>query len=284
MARRNNIIHGLDRQAPRSGYDFLRVILDHFSQASKPLAEALDEPHRRGRGGRPGYPADAMLRLHLLQFVLRERYANRFLRMVATNPRFLELCGLAEAPTENTYSRFKSALVPHRRQHRQMMAGVMTKCDTEIERLKESGTIPADAPRLGEIIAFDATDVVAYGNSRRKPRADQEAWQGYRTPKNNSQVKGNKELFYGYKVHAGNDAYYGLPLYAAVAPARFNEGPRLRSDLDAMLRLHPDLKPRYLLADKGYHALYNFQHAVDKGIIPIIDIPRPPKPESTERK
>ena len=112
MARRNNIIHGLARQAPRSGYNFLRVELDHFSQASKPLAEALDEPHRRGRGGRPGYPAVAMLRLHLLQFVLRERYANRFLRMVATNPRFLELCGLAEAPTESTYSRFKKALVP----------------------------------------------------------------------------------------------------------------------------------------------------------------------------
>ena len=175
MARRNNIIHGLDRQAPRSGYDFLRVILDHFSQASEPLAEALDEPPRLGRGGRPGYPADAMLRLHLLQFVLRERYANRFLRMVATNPRFLDLCGLAEAPTESTYSRFKRALVPHRKPVNQMIGGVMAKCDTEIERLKEAGTIPADAPRLGEIIAFDATDVVAYANPRRKPSADQEA-------------------------------------------------------------------------------------------------------------
>ena len=94
MARRNNIIHGLDRQAPRCGYEFLRAILDHFSQASGPLAKALDEPHRCGRGGRPGYPADAMLRLHLLHFLLRERYANRFLRMVATNPRFLDVCGL----------------------------------------------------------------------------------------------------------------------------------------------------------------------------------------------
>ena len=116
-----------------------------------------------------------MLRLHLLQFVLRERYANRFLRMVATNPRFLDLCGLAEAPTESTYSRFKRALVPHRKPVNQMIGGVMAKCDTEIERLKESGTIPADAPRLGEIIAFDATDVVAYANPRRKPSADQEA-------------------------------------------------------------------------------------------------------------
>ena len=284
VARRNNIIHGLARQAPRSGYDFLRVELDHFSQASKPLAEALDEPHRRGRGGRPGYPAVAMLRLHLLQFVLRERYANRFLRMVTTNPRFLELCGLAEAPTESTYSRFKRALVPHRKPVNQMIGGVMARCNPEIERLKESGIIPADAPRLGEIIAFDATDVVAYANPKRKPSADQEARWGYRTPKNNSQGKGDKELFYGYKVHAGNDAYYGLPLYAAVAPANLNEGPRLRSDLDAMLKLHPDLKPRYLLADKGYHALYNFQHAVEKGITPIIDIPRPPRDKATKQR
>ena len=146
------------------------------------------------------------------------------------------------------------------------------------------GIIPADAPRLGEIIAFDATDVVAYANPRRKPSADEEARWGYRTPKNNSQVKADKELFYGYKVHAGNDAYYGLPLYAAVAPANLNEGPRLRSDLDAMLKLHPDLKPRYLLADKGYHALYNFQHAVEKGITPIIDIPRPPRDKATKQR
>ena len=160
----------------------------------------------------------------------------------------------------------------------------MARCNPEIERLKESGIIPADAPRLGEIIAFDATDVVAYANPKRKPSADQEARWGYRTPKNNSQGKGDKELFYGYKVHAGNDAYYGLPLYAAVAPANLNEGPRLRSDLDAMLKLHPDLKPRYLLADKGYHALYNFQHAVEKGITPIIDIPRPPRDKATKQR
>ena len=284
VARRNNIIHGLDQQAPRSGYEFLRAILDHFSQASEHLAQALDEPHRRGRGGRPGYHAAAMLRLHLLQFVLRERYANRFLRLVATNPRFLELCDLVGAPTEGTYSRFKKALLPHRGSVNQMMAAATTKCETEIERLKESGIIPADAPRLGEIIAFDATDVEGYGNPRRKPAADQEARWGYRTPKNKSQAKGEKEFFYGYKVHAGHDAYYGLPLYGTVAPANVSEGPRLRPDLDALLKLHPDLKPRYLLADKAYHAFYNFRHAANLGIIPIIDIPRPTQDKATKRR
>ena len=225
-----------------------------------------------------------MLRLHLLQFVLRERYANRFLEQVNANPRLLALCGLSQVPTGSTYSRFKKALVPHREQISWMMADVTARCKAEVERLKESGVIPADAPRLGEIIAFDATDVPAYANPKKKRRADQDADWGYRTPKNHSQAKGGGELFYGYKVHAGNDAYYGLPLYAAVAPANQHEGPRFEPDLDAMLKLHPGLKPRYVLADKAYHALDNFRYAVKRGIIPIIDIPRPVADKATGKR
>ena len=221
-----------------------------------------------------------------MHFVLRERYANRFLNEVNASPQLLELCGLSQVPTEGTYSRFKKALVPYRKQVNPLIADAITMLDGQIELLKQSGTVPADAPRVGEIIAFDATDVEAYGRSRRdrERRADQDAEWGYRTPKSSSQVNGEKEFFYGYKVHSGNDAYYWLPLYASVAPANQNEGPRFQSDLDELLKLHPELKPRYVLADKAYHAGYNFQHAMAQGVIPIIDIPRPPKNKDTGKR
>ena len=71
------------------------------------------------------------------------------------------------------------------------------------------------------------------------------------------------------------DAYYGLPLYVNVRPANLNEGPRMRANLDACLKLHPWLNPKYLTANKGYHAGYNFRHVADLGIAPVIAIPKP---------
>lgn len=60
-----------------------------------------------------------------------------------------------------------------------------------------------------------------------------------------------------------------------------NEGPRLREDLDSALKLHPWLKPRYLTADKDYHAIYNFRHIMSRGTVPVIAILRLPDGEKT---
>ena len=80
------------------------------------------------------------------------------------------------------------------------------------------------------------------------------------------------------------DAYYSLPLYVNVRPANLNEGPRMRDDLDACLKLHPWPKPRYLTADKGYHTLYNFRHVAGLGIVPIIAIPKPQEDGETGKR
>ena len=150
---------------------------------------------------------------------------------------------------------------------------------------------------------MDATDIPAYakskgehcdppgeGNCKKKHRthcdspdpdectkhglsADPDAAWGYRTPKS----KNPEDRFFGYEADVIADAHYGLPLYVNVRPANANEGTVFREDLDACLKLHPWLKPKYLAADKGYHALYNFRHVTDLDIAPIIAIPKPPK-------
>ena len=275
MALVNRNTTGLAQQAPKSGYGFVQHILDQLAAASGPLVELLDAPHKHG--GRPGYPARSMLRLHHLQFISRERYANRFLQQVNSTPRLLEICGLKQAPSEGAYCQFRKSLKNHQKQIDRMIAATAAECDKEIERLREAGIVPSDAPRLGEILAIDATDIAAYANPKKRPGADSDARWGYRTPKNKSNAKGESELFYGYKAHAINDAHHGLPIYVEVRPANVHEGPRFPADLDAALELHPRLKPRYILADKGYDSLANFQHTVKQGLIPIIAVRNLPK-------
>ncbi len=228
-----------------------------------------------------------MLRLQVLRYLLNERYANRFLERVRNDPRLLKLCGLSRAPSEVAFSRFKNhRLAPNQDELTPIIAAVVEECAVEIEELRKSGVIPADAPALGEVLAVDATDIPAYANRRRNPPTDRDAAPGYRTAKNKSPQAGadNKEIFFGYDADVISDAHYGLPLYINVRPARRNEGPRLRADLDAALKLHPWLKPRYLTADKGYHAGYNFQHITDLGITPVIAVPRPQKDKKTGKR
>ena len=314
VARRNRKLAGLAPQVPKSGYGFLKAVLDCLSACSENLAATLDSPHEKG--GNPGYPARQMLRLHLLKYLLGERYANRFLDRVGNDPRLLELCGLGNVPSERAFSDFKNKkLAPHQEELDPILAIVAEDCAAQIEEMKESGAIPADAPALGKILAVDATDIPAYAHARgehcdppgegnckkkhkthcnspapegctersHKPCPDPDAASGYRTPKNKSPQAetGKKEFFFGYDADVIIDAYHGLPLYINLCPANTNEGPKLRDDLDAALKLHPWLKPLYLTADKGYHAIYNFRHIVSRRIIPVVAIPKPPKDEKT---
>ena len=184
-----------------------------------------------------------------------------------------------------SFSRFKNGkLVRHQEELDHILAAVLEECDTRIEELRESGVVPADAPRLGEVLAIDATDIPAYARARGEhcdppgkenckkghkrhcnaptPAGctrcshelcpDPDAEWGYRTRKSKSPraETGRKagedrgELFFGFAADVIADAHFGLPLYVSVRAANTNEGPALRSDLDAALRLHPWLRSR----------------------------------------
>ena len=143
-------------------------MLDRFSALSKDLAVEMDAAH--AKGGNPGYPARQMLRLHVLRFLLNERYANHFLNRVDNDPQLRELCGhgprsLGTLPSAD----FKNdKLAPYQDEFWMPSSPPHSIEDItdEIEEGRESKALSADAPAFGEILAIDATDIPAYARPR----------------------------------------------------------------------------------------------------------------------
>lgn len=321
MAGQNRNTTKSNSTIPKSGYGFLEVLLDSLKEHSTELTLELEKTHKEC--GRKGYSAQGKLCAYLLQFVLNEEYASYFLKYLNSNPRLLSMCGLERAPSEPTYSRFKKKLAALQYLLDDIFNKVARECADEIERLRELGIIPVDAPPLGQMLAMDATDIQAYAKptSRhcddpehgictrkhrthcdspvpekctkhsQKPCADRDATWGYRTPRRRpaGPASGDsdempKELFLGYKPNAITDAYHQLPLHIKVRTANENEVKHFAEDLDATLARHPWIKPKAIMADKGYDAVPNFEHAVKRGIIPNIAVRRPPKDKKTGKR
>ena len=268
---------------PRSGYRFLAGIVGSVQAHGGLLAEKLDAPHKQGKGGRRGYGAVAKLSAVLLQYILNIRYANRFLAELDANPELLAICGLDQAPDEGTYSRFTKVLTEYEDEFDLVAAKVTLDISDELERLRALGIVPAYAPKLGNYIAFDSTDIEAYGNPKRKVPRDPDATWGHRTPNNKSNSKKDDELFYGFKAHEAVDCYYGLPLAGIVLPANEGDGPQLPNVLAKVRRLHPQMKHKFGAADKAYAGQQRLKHLVEHGIIPVVAIPKPRKDEDGKR-
>ena len=274
-----------------------------------PLVEILEAAHQHG--GNPGYPALAMLSACVMQFTLREPYANGFIDRLGGNERLLEICGLPRAPSKRAYSRFKKKLTNHVDLIQHIIADVFLECGTEIERLREAGIVPADKPPLGESLVMDSTDVEAWARPGRKsrktgedkPSKDPDAQWGHRTAKNprsskprssrqgkskskTPKAKGDgkdskDELYFGYKVDVIADSNHGLPLFAATRPANASDVTVMVRDLDDCLALYRMLDPKYLLADKGYDKLDNILHIINRGMIPVVAVRLPQKDKET---
>ena len=142
--------------------------------------------------------------------------------------------------------------------------------------------MPADAPRLGANIAIDSTDSDSFGNPKRKTPADPDATWGHRTTKRGGKEK--TEPFYGCKNHEAADAYYGLPLCGIALSACEGDGPQLPPVMTKLKERHPRMNPEFLMADKGYHGLSNFQFLDSQGITPIIALPRPRRNTKTGKR
>lgn len=300
---------------PKGGHGFYELVLNLSLGHSDELARELDKSHEKR--GRHGFPSRAKLAIFLLQFFWKERYNNHHLNRLSASPKLLETCGLGQVPDEGTYSRFKKKLVEYPEQLAKIQDLTLRDLAREIRHQKKTGGIPKKAPRLGEYLAIDATDIPAWAKpppahcnapdkeqctlkhrrhcdspdrekcTKHKPCADPSARQGYRTPKAKSgsrRANGGEddgELFFGYKAHVISDAVYGIPLHIVLTPANDSETTHFAEDLDAVLERHPWLKPKCLLADKGYDSGDNFVHTAKRGIIPLIAVRRPPKNKET---
>ena len=122
---------------------------------------------------------------------------------------------------------------------------------------------------------MDSTDIEAYANPNRTIVKDPDAEWGHRTTKASSSGKNKTEPFFGYKMHALNDAKYGVPIIHIIHPANKNDSPQLPVLVRKAQQTHPWLKPKHLLADRGYDSQANHKLLIKHGIIPIIHIRKP---------
>ena len=318
MDAQNNSTTNPDSTIPKNGYGFYELVLNLSLGHSDELVRELEKSHEGS--GRHGYSSRAKLAIFLLQFFRNERYNKHHLNGLSASPKLLEMCGLDEVPHEGTYSRFKKKLVAYPEQLAEIQDLTLWDLAREIRHLKKAGGISKKAPRLGEYLAIDATDIPAWAKrprahcnapdrenctvkhrrhcdspdpekcTKHKPSADPSAKRGRRTAKEKSGAntagdgENGTEGFFGYKAHVISDAVYGIPLHIVLTPANDGETTHFAEDLDAVLERHPWLKPKCLLADKGYDSKDNFIETNKRGIVPVIAVRRPPKNKKTGKR
>ena len=222
--------------------------------------------------GRPGYAPEVMWRATLARYLLRLRYTRDLITQLNASRLLRRVCGLRETvPHEGTFSRFYARLAEHQDLVDAAIAQLAERVGAEIEQLREDGALPENAPAPGQMVAIDSSDVEAWGNGRKDhtKRADQNAAWGHRTAK--LAVDG-EELFYGYKLHAVCDAYYGTPLAWEVLPANMHDSPELPPLIHQVRDNHPTLPVRYVMADRGYDGMPNFQYLDDAKILAVIQV------------
>ena len=220
--------------------------------------------------GRPGYGPEVMWRATLARYLLRLPYTRDLIDQLKASRLLRRVCGFREAvPHEGTFSRFYARLTQHQDLVDAAIADLADAVTVKLTELREDGQLPEDAPVPSSMVAIDSTDVEAWGNGKGKTKADPDATWGHRTAK--LAVDG-KELFYGYKLHAVCDAYYGTPVSWEVLPANKNDSPTLPGLMDQIAEDHPTFPVRYLMGDRGYDALSNFKDLDRRRIFAVIDV------------
>lgn len=249
-----------------------------YPQDIQPIFDAIDDAPLLAQlddyrwTGRKGYNPQSMWRAILVKYLLRLRYVRDLIAQLKASRPLRRLCGFREAvPSESSFSRFLRRLEQHNDLVEQALNAAANSVGDVLAELKADGLLPDKAPDPGRAVAIDSTDIPAYGNPRRKVLADPDARWGYRTPKSGIKDAG-PELFYGYKLHAVCDAYYGTPLAWDLLPANVGDSPQLPPLADQLTANFPDLSPRYFLADRGYDALTNYQYLDRRRILAVIHI------------
>lgn len=246
----------------RTGYGLVKTTLD-LIEGTADMQALIREVRDQRRGGRPGYPPEAMLRAFCLKFILNERFNVGLIQRLNDSAKLHQLCGFTgDVPSESAFSRFFKKLADRVDSLERTVAALV---DHLHQRL----------PDMGSLTAIDSTDIEAYANPNRSAVIDQDATWGHRTRKNKSSSKKKDELFFGYKMHLLGDAVYGVPLHYVLLPANRNDSPQLPRVVKEARQVYPWLKPTHLMADRGYDATSNHETLVKQGIKPIIHIRKP---------
>ncbi|MCY4655044.1 MAG: transposase [Dehalococcoidia bacterium] len=245
---------------PKGGYRLLAEALDQI-EALPAVQDFLDSIVNSRRNTRPGYPPVAMFRAFCTKYLLAERFTVGLIERLRSSPKLREVCGLDSIPSESTFSRFFNRLAD--------------LPDPDALLAQMVGKLRELLPGLGQDVAVDSTDIEAYANPNRTVVRDTEATWGRRTTKSSSNSKEKTEPFFGYKMHALNDAVHGVPLVHIVHPANQNDSPELPRLVEKAQAMFGWLAPDHLLADRGYDSQANHKFLVSRGIAPIIHVRKP---------
>ena len=228
----------------------------------EPLLDALRQYNHTGR--KP-YPVEAMWRAALTKYLLGLRYYPELVELLRSNRTVRELCGFTDTvPNTSVICRFFKRLTNHLDLVEQAIHRLVDRIAEAVRQCPDN-----DGPPVGAALAIDSTDIEGWVDVQKKPYSDPEARWGVRT---NADAEDGIEHFYGYKLHLLCDANYGVPLAYEILPANASDSPTLPGLVDQVIANHPGLKPRYLMADKGYDALSNYRHLDDLRIVPVIPL------------
>ena len=250
------------RAAARNGYGFLASIMDGIDDGQ--LLDALQQIRLTGR---PGYPFRSMWRAWLCKYILRVRYNVELVDRLRGSAKLREVCGFnGPVPSESTFCRFFARLTYYQ--------PLVEKCLNTI-----TSQIGQKLPDFGKVVAADGTVFETYGNPDRKtvkgdPCGDMDARWGHKNSVKTKDKEGTEWCF-GYRMHALADAIHGIPIGFILTSANVNDT-RLLPDLVRKAQTtHDWLKPRFLVADRGYDSDRNFAFLLNRKIVPVIHIRKP---------
>lgn len=220
----------------------LAFLFDHFDLSFLwPIIRRKYSLH-----GRP-HDYKAMFRAMLLKEIRQISSRRKLVNFLKKDKFWLRKCGFEKPPAHVAFCRFTERIGAD------AFELVFNELVKEIGSMRE----------IGKIVAIDSTPLRAYSKYRKnKENSDPDAAWGV-TIKD-----GRQEWFFGYKVHIAADAELELPLGFEVTPANVYDGTRYQPLLTDLMER--GVKPRIIIADKGYDAKSNYSFALENGAIPII--------------
>jgi hypothetical protein len=215
------------------------------------------------RKRRPPLPGIPLIRAHLFKDIRQIKSYRKLQRALAEHDGlWAQALGFRRPPHHDSFSAFR------RRLGAELFEEIFHELRTRLAQLK---------PDLAEIIVIDSTAIQAYarcGRGQRKSSDPDAKWGIRLNPKT-----GDKEHFFGYKLHTALSVKYGAPIEFRVTPGKCSDSP----EFPKLLRSLSERKIAFdvAVADAGYDARTNYFVTIKHKAKPIIAYNRRRKPKGT---
>lgn len=201
---------------------------------------------RYSLNGKPHDPR-AMFRALLLKEIRQISSRRKLANFLRHDEFWLRKCGFDSPPHHDCFSKFIQ----------RVRADAVEQVFNEL--VKQIGEIKD----IGKIVAIDSTLIKGYARYwKNKKCSDPDAAWGI-TIKD-----GRQEWVFGYKAHIVADAELELPLGFEVTPANVYDSTRYQPLLMNLMKW--GVKPKIIIADKGYDSKSNYSFTREHEVVPII--------------